>query len=357
MDKSDSGSRMLTLQLEAGGGAANEVPMGALSEFLGEFAGLMSTITEYEISRTPGLQPKEIRDIRRLCAPRCRPPQRGSYAVPAAIGAPGSSIRNAKFREFVASHQHLVPEVLRAAGAGREELLSVIPDSAVCQDIQRGIDKLDSHQRNGVRYRIRNGNGKVLLRSDRKRELTLEPPKVGAETDSKVTDFCGVLQVIGVRGRYLKVDLLQGDSLRVSYDDFRTLGIPVSDDCLIQVTGRVRPRKSRRGPVVLDSLVSVAPIAEFEFTRRSFTVRSRLFVADPPLKFRVTREDGVYVLTGDLDVNLAVTNPADLRSCLDGMLSTMWEEFAEAPPDQLSGLAKRLQVEMQARVKPARGGV
>lgn len=84
------------------------------------------------------------------------------------------------------------------------------------------------------------------------------------------------------------------------------------------------------------------------------TIAGVRYAVTPPLEFTVTfdREDGLYDLSGDLDILLTAETRTDLLEVVEATLVMLWQDYALEEPDRLTPAARRLREKLLDRFRP-----
>ena len=86
---------------------------------------------------------------------------------------------------------------------------------------------------------------------------------------------------------------------------------------------------------------------------RKFEFDDDLYIADPPLRFRVKSdsESKLYDLRGEFGIILGARSQTDLMGDLNDTIRVLWEEYAKEDPERLSGDAQDLRDEINSRFR------
>lgn len=357
--RNPGGSGDLYLQFKPTSGSSNAMRMDDLAAFLRDFSGFLKDLVRHELNQNEDLSRSEARDVKEVCSPLCLPPEAGSYVVPVMLSSPRPDIKSDRVRSIVESHQTFAQDVIEGMGKGDDRLQKVVPDEVFRGEVERWRDVLHGQEQRGVEFRILDNAKKPVYDSAK-----VPGPKQRSESEhregsSKVVEYNGVLNSVGVQQKYLKLDSLEGKTLKVPFEDFKALKIPVDEEQLFRVSGIVKPNRQGRSSnvIVLQKLTKIRAVKELAFVRNVVRVRSRTFVADPPLEFHVKydRRSETFDLSGDLGVRLSVYHASHLKSGLDGMLEVMCRRFALADPEKLMDGGRRLRLEIRDRLGMSSG--
>ena len=295
----------------------------------------------------------------------CGIPEKGSYVFPVEIGSVGV------LRPFFDNDQILgidqIGEVGRkfhgatkAVRSGDIELLrEVVPDPDYHTSLLKAYAHALQPDRPGVSLSIEDSGRRKMIDS-----------KTAMESiDLMFSRLRDTLELADESGDAPKFSCITGEVVRVRFPQ-RLLGIkPPRGGIVNAIYGEEFEQivlRNRRRPVqvigksIVDNrnnfLVEVADIVEINEDHieiGKFEFDNDLYIADPPLRFRVKSdpENELHDLRGEFGIILGARSRIDLMEDLNDTLRMLWDEYAKEDPEKLSGDARDLRNEIKSRFR------
>ena len=112
-------------------------------------------------------------------------------------------------------------------------------------------------------------------------------------------------------------------------------------------------------PTSLTKVDQIIEVDESSIEIHDFVVDDTRYRVEPPLQFSVSfdREDQLYDLDSEFDVNLSAESLAELEDALGESLVMLWTEYAQEETSRLSPKAQELKMQLSDRCSEIQNGV
>lgn len=305
------------------------------------------------------------RDMKNDFELSCGIPEKGSYVFPVEIGVPAALTLFDDADQILGIDQ--IGEVARkfhgatkAVGLGDIGLLrETVPDPDYHRFLLKAYEQAFRPDRPGVSLSIEDSGRRTMIDSKMAMEglspmfSSLPSTKELADESSDAPKFsCITGEVVRVRfpQRLLGIKPPRGRIINAIYSEEFEPIVLRNRRRLVQVIGKsiVDDRNN-----FLVEVADIVEINEDHIEIGKFEFDDDLYIADPPLRFRVKSdpESELCDLQGEFGIILGSRSRIDLMEDLNDTLRMIWEEYAKEDPEKLSGDARELRDKIRNRFR------
>lgn len=354
--------RLFRLRFEGAGADKQALPMRTLVQAIERLQRIVYLLAKCQGREKLGKRVRFSRDIENKFELSCGIPEKGSYVFPVEIGIPAApmsfnddrSLELDQIRE-VAGKFHGVTKAVRS---GNIELLrEVVPDPDYHASLLEAYEQALRPDQSGVSLSIEDSGCRKMI--DSKMAMGSIAPMLSSLPDAlahinddapKFSCITGEMVRIKFPQRLLGIKPLRGRIVDAIYDEEFERIVLRNRRHPIQVIGK-SVGDGKKNAVV--EVVDVVEIHEDQIEIRKFEFDNDLYVANPPLNFRVKfdPECKLYDLRGEFGIILSAPSRIDLMENLNDALRLLWDEYAKEDPERLSGDAQDLRNEINNRLR------
>ena len=354
---------MFRLRFEGAVADKQLLPTRTLVQAIRHLQQIVYLLAKCQSGEKLGQRIRFSRDIENNFELSCGIPEKGSYVFPMEIGAPAASMSfydDDRILEIdqigdVARKFHGATKAVGSGDIG--SLREVVPDPDYHAFLLDAYKQALQPDRSGVSLSIEDSGCRKMIDSKTAMEsidsmLSSLPNTLADKNDDAPKFSCITGEVVRVKfpRRVLGIKPPGGRIVDAIYDEKFESIVLRNRRQPIQVIGR--PIDDGENA----SLVEIADIVEIHEDRieiRKFEFDDDLYIADPPLRFRVKSdpENTLYDLRGEFGIILGARSRIDLMKDLNDTLRMLWEEYAKEDPERLSGDAQDLRDEINNRFR------